>query len=185
MKQHIVALITIVFFGLTLLPATVRAADAVSDTAGQIAGGISVTADQRATILKAYFHAFNSPLENDADTFVQEADANNIDWRLVAAIAGVESTFGENIPAGSYNAWGWGIPTGAKDGVHFSSWKDGITQVSEGLRNNYFNRGAQSIYDVGWIYASNGDSWGTHVQFFIDKIGAFTPADPQFLSVTL
>ena len=185
MKQHIVAIIAIAIFCFTRAPSTVQAADAVSDPAGQIAGGMSITADQRATILKAYFHAFKSPLENDADTFVQEADANNLDWKLVAAISGVESTFGENIPAGSYNAWGWGIPTGAQDGVHFTSWKDGISQVSQGLKKNYFDHGAQNIYDVGWIYAANGDSWGSHVQFFMDKIGAFTPADPLFLSVNL
>jgi len=178
-------IIAVIVLALTALPVGVRAADAVSDPAGQIADGVSVIADQRANILKAYLHAFNSPLENDADTFVSEADANNIDWRLVAAIAGTESTFGENIPAGSYNAWGWGIPTGASDGVHFTSWKDGIKQVSEGLRTNYFNRGAQNIYDVGWIYAANGDSWGTHVQFFMDKIGSYVPADPQFLTINL
>ena len=114
-----------------------------------------------------------------------EADKNNLDWKLVAAIAGVESTFGKEIPAGSYNCWGWGIPTGATDGVHFTSWADGITQVSEGLRQNYINRGSKDIYDIGWIYAANGNSWATHVRYFIDQMEAFQPTHVAQLPVSI
>src|SRR5260221_14778634 len=55
--------------------------------------------DNRTEILQAYLEQYNSPLADHAQTFIQEADANNLDWRMVAAIAGVESGFGEAIPA--------------------------------------------------------------------------------------
>ncbi len=154
------------------------------DTA-QLTAGTAIETDNRVQTLRAFLHAYNSPLEGEAKTFVTEADRNNIDWKLVVAIAGTESTFGQNIPKGSFNAWGWGVCTGTDDGVHFKDWSDGIVQVSKGLRTNYFDHGAKNLNDIGWIYAANGDSWATHVQFFIDKINAFIPTDPHYLNVTI
>jgi len=147
--------------------------------------GREIAPDNRANMLRAYLYTLDSPLADVASTFVREADKNNIDWRLVAAIAGAESTFGKQIPKGSYNAWGWGVFTGTQDGVHFADWADGIAQVSEGLRKNYIDRGAKDIYDIGWIYAANGNSWGSHVNFFMEKIADFTPADPITLDVAI
>lgn len=143
------------------------------------------TSDTRITRLRAFLASYNSPLTNEAETFVAQADKYNLDWKLVAAIAGVESTFGKQIPAGSYNGWGWGVFTGTQDGVHFKNWADGIAQVSEGLRKNYIDRGAQDIYDMGWIYAANGNSWGTHVRYFIDQLESFAPTEVAQLPVSI
>jgi hypothetical protein len=143
------------------------------------------TSDTRIERLRAFLASYNSPLASEAETFVAQADKYNLDWKLVAAIAGVESTFGKQIPAGSYNGWGWGIFTGASDGVHFKDWADGIAQVSEGLRNNYVNRGAKDVYDIGWIYAANGDSWATHVRYFVDKLESFAPTEVAQLPVSI
>ena len=144
-----------------------------------------VTFDTRASRLRMFLQSYDSPLAGEAETFVAEADKYNLDWKLVAAIAGVESTFGKQIPTGSYNGWGWGVFTGATDGIHFNGWADGIAQVSEGLRKNYINRGAQNVYDIGWIYAANGDSWGSHVRYFIDKLESFTPTEVAQLPVSI
>lgn len=143
------------------------------------------TSDTRVSRLRMFLASYDSPLAADAETFVSEADKYNLDWKLVAAIAGVESTFGKHIPTGSYNGWGWGVFTGASDGVHFENWADGIAQVSEGLRNNYIDRGANDIYDIGWIYAANGDSWAAHVRYFVDKLESFTPAEVAQLPVSI
>jgi hypothetical protein len=143
------------------------------------------TSDTRIERLRAYLASYDSPLAAEAETFVAEADRNNLDWKLVAAIAGVESTFGKQIPAGSYNAWGWGIFTGARDGIHFAGWADGITQVSEGLREHYINRGAKDIYDIGWMYAANGNSWGNHMRHFIDELESFAPTEVAQLPVSI
>lgn len=140
---------------------------------------------QRINQLQTYLASHDSPLAGDADTFIAEAKRNNLDWRLVAAIAGAESTFGKHIPTGSNNAWGWGVFTGTQDGVHFKDWAEGIAVVSEGLRKNYINRGATTIYEIGWIYAANGNSWGSHVQFFINQIESFVPTTPDLLAVVI
>jgi len=143
------------------------------------------TSDTRASRLRMFLESYDSPLATEAEMFVQQADKHNLDWKLVAAIAGVESTFGKHIPTGSYNGWGWGVFTGAADGVHFKNWADGIAVVSEGLRKTYIDRGAQNIYDIGWIYAANGNSWGSHVRYFVDKLESFQPTEVAQLPVSI
>src|SRR3989344_2994230 len=156
----------------------VEAGSAARLTFGQI------QRDERIDTLRAYLMKHNSPLTDEASHFIAEADRLGLDWKLVAAIAGTESTFGKHVPAGSYNAWGWGIPTGAQSGIAFGSWKQGITTVSEGLKERYINRGATSIEQIGRIYAAS-PRWAGNVRFFLNKIETFTPADPALLAVTL
>lgn len=143
-----------------------------------------ILVDKRVTKLQAYLESFESPLAAHAPTFIEEADRNDVDWRLVAAIAGTESTFGKHIPTGSYNAWGWGIPTGTQSGVGFKDWKEGIAVVTRGLKINYIEKGAESLEQIGYIYAAS-PAWAGHVQFFIDKLDAFTPTGPDYLDVTI
>jgi hypothetical protein len=144
----------------------------------------SVVADTRATHLKTYLDSHDSPLANEAGFLIAEADRLNLDWKLVAAIAGAESTFGKRIPANSYNAWGWAIFTGQNDGKHFDSWKDGITTVSEGLKYKYVDKGAKTIEQIGRIYAAS-PRWATNVRFFLNAIEEFEPKDPTLLAVTI
>lgn len=140
--------------------------------------------DARLTQLTAYLQSMDSPLTPYADWFISEADRNSLDWKLVAAIAGVESTFGKQIPYGSYNGWGWGIPTGAQSGIVFADWKDGITEVSEGLRKNYLDRGATSIEQIGRIYAAS-PAWPWKVQYFLSQIDSYQPNHPELIKVNL
>lgn len=170
---------------LSLKTGTVYAVDEAGSAATLAYRTPEAQPDDRATRLEAFLESYNSPLAGEAKTFVSEAEKNNLDWKLVAAIAGVESTFGKEIPTGSYNAWGWGVFTGATDGVHFASWSDGIAQVSEGLRTRYFVNGAKTIYDIGWVYAANGNSWSSHVAYFLDKLANFQPSTPEQLSVSI
>jgi hypothetical protein len=127
--------------------------------------------DNRAKALKAYLQQYNSPLADSADTFVTSADAHNIDWKFVAAIAGLESGFGKHIPANSYNAWGWGV---YGDNVHrFASWDEGIETISKGLRERYMDKwGATDVYTIGKYYASS-PTWAIRVENFMNKIDAF------------
>ncbi len=173
---------------LLVLACTARPVFAVKE-AGQAAvlafHQVDAQPDERIERLQLFLASYNSPLADEAKTFIEEADANNLDWKLVAAIAGVESTFGKQIPPGSYNGWGWGIPTGAQSGIGFTNWAEGIATVSQGLRKNYLDRGATNIYEIGAIYAANGTSWGNHVRFFIDKIDSFQPTTAKLLAVSI
>jgi hypothetical protein len=134
-------------------------------------------ADLRVKILTSYLKQYDSPLAPYASDFVKAADKYNLDWRLVAAISGVESTFGKAIPNNSYNAWGWGVY--GDNVINFKSWDDGINTVSQGLRERYMNEwGGQDIYQIGAVYASS-PAWAGHVELYLNKIQEFTLNDPQ------
>ena len=185
MKTFWKTTITILFFTHMLgLPTRAFAVEAEADGAAQLAGFGKILVDKRVTHLRAYLKTHNSPLADEAAAFVREADRNDLNWKLVAAIAGTESTFGKHIPPGSYNAWGWGIPTGAQSGIGFRNWNHGIATVSEGLRKNYVNRGAQTIEQMGRIYAAS-PRWAGNVRFFIAKIDAFVPIGSEYLEVSI
>ena len=78
-------------------------------------------ADPRVTQLKRFLESYGSPLAPFAKNFIDSADRYQIDWRLVPAITGVESTFGKRIPFNSFNAYGWA------NGVYFfNSWEQSI-----------------------------------------------------------
>lgn len=127
--------------------------------------------DNRAKILKEYLNQYNSPLADHADTFVKEADKHNIDWKLVPAITGVESYFGQLIPPYSFNGWGYHVYDGNVRG--FTSWDEGIAVVTEALRKDYMdNWGAQNVYQIGSFYAAD-PLWPSKVTHFIEELQAF------------
>jgi len=140
--------------------------------------------DQRVKTLKSFLERYNSPLASYSQVFVDEADRYNIDWTMVAAISGVESTFGQAIPAGSYNAWGWGVY--GNHVTYFSSWEDGITTISQGIRERYMNqRGAQNVYQIGSTYAAS-QTWAVRVESYMEQISNFTMLDTSDgLSISL
>jgi len=179
--------ITIAFLAVLSLSARPVFAENEAGAAGELAYHVRMptVSDIRVSCLHDFLASYNSPLASEAKTFVDEADKNNLDWKLVPAIAGVESTFGKEIPADSYNAWGWGIPTGAQDGVHFENWADGIAQVSSGLHTHYFVNGAKSVDDIGGTYAANGNSLIAHVHYFVDQIQCREPVSVNTLAVSI
>ncbi|GDX62156.1 hypothetical protein LBMAG33_4660 [Candidatus Levyibacteriota bacterium] len=124
--------------------------------------------DSRARILKRYLESYNSPLAKNANVFVREADRNNIDWRLVAAISGVESSYGKSLPDNSYNAWGWGIY--GDNIIRFNSYDEAISTISKSLREQYMNKWhAVDVYAIGKIYASS-PTWSERVEYFMMNI---------------
>lgn len=122
-------------------------------------------ADYRVLKLKDFLAKFNSPLKDYAWEFVFYADVNGLDWRLIPAITGVESTFGKKIPKNSYNAYGW-----ANGNYKFTSWENSIAEVSITLRTKYIDRGAPTLSKIARRYAPPSQTWGTRVKYFIGKI---------------
>jgi len=132
--------------------------------------------DTRVKTLQKFLQQYNSPLSDYAYVFVEEADKNNIDWRLLPAISGVESTFGQQIPEGSYNAWGFGIY--GDQTRYFESWEDAIVTISQSIRSDYINKwGAQDVYDIGRYYAAS-PTWAVRVDNFMQKIEQFGDNNP-------
>lgn len=125
--------------------------------------------DPKTKILAAYLAKHNSPLQFHAQDFIEASNTYDLDWRLVTAISGVESTFGKVIPGG-YNGWGWGIY--GSNRLYFKSWRDGIFTVSKGLREKYVDKGLTTPYTMNRIYAAS-PAWGWKVTFFMDDIQNF------------
>jgi len=139
--------------------------------------------DSRTRILREFLENYDSPLAPFAKTFIETADRYNLDWKLVAAISGVESTFGQQIPNNSFNGWGWGIY--GDNMIRFSSWKEGIETVSEGLRTKYIDKwGAKNIYEIGEIYAAS-PTWAVRVEYFMNKIEEYKNLSMVNLSISL
>jgi hypothetical protein len=88
-----------------------------------------------------YFSAHDMPLAGTGMTMVKEAYLNNLDWRLLPAIAVRESTGGKNAcDKVAYNPFGW---NSCKTG--FDSYEDAITTVAENLGGN--NPNTANSYD--------------------------------------
>lgn len=130
--------------------------------------------DKRAKILSDYLNQFNSPLQNYSQDFIEIADKYGIDWKLVPAISGVESTFGKFIPGGthylntSYNAWGWGAST-PDAAIYFKSWKEAIETIAKGLKERYIDKGLLTPFQMNRVYAAS-PTWGTKVDYFMKEI---------------
>lgn len=185
MKRIITLIMAFFVFGLIAAPVHADGVSTSDPSAKTDYSALAATgADNRSAVLHAYLASKDSPMANEAGYFVSEADRLNLDWKLVAAIAGVESTFGQHIPTGSYNAFGWGVFTGMQDGVHFASWKDGIHEVSEGLRTRYMNKGAVTVDQIGRIYAAS-PTWSYKVKYFINDIEKFSSKTTASLAVTI
>ncbi|HWY79743.1 MAG TPA: glucosaminidase domain-containing protein [Candidatus Sulfotelmatobacter sp.] len=189
MKRRITLLLAVLTIFTAISPQKALAYDPISDqsavvAATQMIAPQTVGPDNRAVILRSYLEQYNSPLADHADTFIKEADTYNLDWRMVTAISGVESTFGEEIPPYSYNAWGYNVyGTTVRS---FSSWDDGIALVSHDLRNIYINsRGATNIYQIGATYAAD-PAWAYKVQHYMDAIDQYAKRfDKPTLSISL
>ena len=102
-----IVIIILVFLTLFLPAETISAGEYVVSSSAQIVKPISSDdRDCRERILRKFLEKHNSPMVYYTNDFIYYADKYNIDWRLVPAIAGVESTFGKRMPANSYNAYG-------------------------------------------------------------------------------
>jgi len=137
--------------------------------------------DPRVIVLQDYLAKYNSPLRNYAKDFIEAADTYNLDWKLVPAITGVESTFGKRTPGSynrpSYNGWGWGVY--GDQALGFQSWRHGIFTVSEGLRKNYVDKGYVTPQQMNKKYASSL-TWGSKVTYFMNDLQKFAEAHPSY-----
>lgn len=180
------ALLLLLFFSLILLPTKHLYAQekAVGASASLAFTHTPNESDYRVRVLRGFLTQYNSPLAEHAQTFVESADTYNLDWRLVAAISGVESTFGKEIPYNSYNAWGWGIY--GENTLRFTSFGDGIETISKGLREQYIDTWkADTVYEIGSFYAAS-PTWAQRVEYFMEKMHEFELRNPSLaLSLAL
>ncbi len=90
----------------------------------------------RAKAIDAYFEARKMPLAGYGAKFVEVAEANDIDWRLLPAISVIETTGGKHlckkIPQDKkWNPFGWGSCK-----IGFNSFNEAIETVGKNLGGN-------------------------------------------------
>jgi len=130
-----------------------------------IDAAIVASSDNRSIRLRKFLRDQGSPMQNSADELVKIADKHGLDWKMLPAIAGVESTFGQFIPSGSFNAYGW-----HNGRYYFSSWTDASTQVAAGINDKWGHLGRINPWKIGPSYAEN-PAWASRVVHYMNIIG--------------
>jgi hypothetical protein len=110
-----------------------------------------VTPEARPIILRKFLESYHSPLAQYSDLILEVSEKYKLDWRLLTAISGAESTFARIIPPDCYNAWGWGIHS--RGTLCFDSWEEGIRTVAKGLREKFLNDGLNTVDEIMARYA--------------------------------
>lgn len=110
-------------------------------------------------VLKRY----DAPLLSEVDSFLDACETYNLDCYLLPSISGVESTFGRFLIPGTYNPFGWG-----QGAIAFTSFNQTIMTVGKALKENYIDKGADTVDKIGRIYCE-GDAWSGKVKFFMNK----------------
>lgn len=150
-----------------LSPSTkVQPIEIEKQTETHISQEVTAVRDQRVIALRQYLEHYNSPMVKEADTFVRVADENDLDWRFLPAIAGMESLFGNRVAANTHNPFGWGGGY-----IVFDSWEEAIETVGKSLGERSKNG---NIYGPeGWakIYCPpNWQNWTMGVNHFMSEI---------------
>ncbi len=161
-----IVIIAIILFAAILMPQKVNAHQLQQTASAQLAIGSEIAPrdDIRVQALEKVFERYNSPLKSAAPAYVALADKNGVDWKLLPAISGLESGFGKHLMPNSYNAYGWGGGY-----IYFESWEHGIDTITQSLKSRYYDRGADTVWTIGPIYAES-PTWAVRVNSFINSI---------------
>ena len=130
------------------------------------------TSNPKILAMRKFLLDYNSPMYGYSEVFVTEAEKYDLDWRLVASISGVESAFGNLIPNGTNNGWGWrGGPAGAYS--IFPTWKEGIQTITRGLALGYGI--TLTPFDIEQAYcppcyANPAHAWANGVTRFMNEL---------------
>jgi len=127
---------------------------------------IAAEHDIRATQMRVVLTKYNSPMIGLEDVLIKTAEKYGLDWTLMAAIAGTESSFAKRMPANCNNPYGWGIYGDNK--LCFKSLEDSIEGVASGLAKKY---NISTLESIAHTYNTvSTDGWISHTKFFMNKI---------------
>lgn len=152
----------------------------IATTPSISAGSSAVFKEQEAKIpeqvisIQRFFQSYNSVLSDYAQEFYDVSESEGLDYRLLPAIAMVESTGGKNTPScAPYNPFGWSSTTSPCGFYRFSNFGEAIETVGRGIsKNGAYNRFKQSkeIGVLAEIYNPGGkEKWEKDVEYFMGK----------------
>lgn len=122
--------------------------------------------DMRAVQMREVLSQYDSPMVGLEDVLIQTAQKYGLDWTLLAAIAGTESSFARRMPYQCNNPYGWGIYGSNK--ICFESLEASIEGVASGLFAKY---NLSTLESIAHTYNTvSTDSWISHTRFFMRKI---------------
>ena len=133
------------------------------------------TPDSRSNKLSEFFRRYESPLEFYAKDFVEVADKAEIDYKILPAIAMVESSGGKNTPScAPFNPFGWSSSTSPCGFWRFSTFDEAIRQVAERITTlPYYAEFKEtgSVEKLAEYYnPSEKNRWIYQVNFFIKEL---------------
>ena len=122
--------------------------------------------DPRATQMRVVLTKYESPMVGLEDVLITTAEKYGLDWTLMAAIAGTESSFAKRMPHECINPYGWGIYGSNK--LCFKTLEDSIEGVASGLAKKY---NISSLESIAYTYNKvSTKGWISHTRFFMNKI---------------
>jgi len=147
-------------------PTNVALAEGSVSVANTVTAEVKLEEDRRVETLRAYLESKNSPLAENAETFVEVADEYDLDYRFLPAIAGIESNFGRVQLENSYNPFGWGGGY-----IYFDSFNEAIRTVGFELYERCVKQGANTPAEIGPSYCPpNSLRWIAAVEGFMGEI---------------
>lgn len=139
---------------------------------------VTLVRDQRVKVLEEFLRGYDSPLASEAASFVAVADENELDWRFLPAIAGVESTFGHRVAQNTFNPFGWG-----GGWVKFNSWSEAIETVGRELSERGKRAGISTPEEWAPSYCPpNAKNWSRGVRYFMGEIENFAGDNQEVAS---
>jgi hypothetical protein len=153
----------------TLEAYELKASNSVGQTKNSTSIVVTIKAsrDTRAERLTRFLQAQGSPLAPYATDLVRIADTHNLDWRLLPAIAGVESTFGQAVPGSSYNPYGWN-----NGHAYFKDWVAASDFVAKEITVRWGAGEVATPGNIGPSYAAS-PTWASRVNFYMRAIGQY------------
>ena len=167
LQLNILPFITVFFLSATLSRIPGRSSEEAPK--GFIGKETDKGREERIKSLANFFEEQKSPLVENADTFVDVADKYHLDYRLLPAIACMESSCGKRLIPESFNPFGWGIY--GKNAIYFKSFDEAIEVVGKELAEKYITKGLNTPEKIAPVYTPpNPVNWKNGVNFFISKI---------------
>jgi len=110
------------------------------------------------TSIRSYLESRISPLKDFTNDFIAAGELYNVDPRFIVSIASAESSLGTRLCA-SFNAWGI-MSSGTCRA--FSSWPEGINNVTRLVGYNYLPKGQNNIPSFVKMSSTNGGTCTQH-----------------------